>query len=104
MNRRRQFFSIIGLGFLLAGGTAAISREEFAVAVKPHRTLPTIAPEQRPQYKVLRVPAGGNLEDAFNAVAREGFQYAGPAQRYRQTEFIFVKSVPVEPVTSELAG
>jgi hypothetical protein len=35
---------------------------------------------------------------------REGFQYAGPAQRYGQTEFIFVKSVPVEPVTSELAG
>ena len=103
MNRRREFFKTIGLGFLLTGGTAAITSEEFAVAARPYGTLPPIAPDKRPQYKVLRVPAGDNLEDVFNAVAREGFQYAGPAQRYGQTEFIFVKWVPVEPVTSEAA-
>jgi hypothetical protein len=28
---------------------------------------------------------------SFNAVAREGFQYADSAQRYGGTEFIFVK-------------
>src|SRR3984893_19200856 len=37
MNRRRQFFSTIGLGFLLAGGAAAVPREELAAAAKPHR-------------------------------------------------------------------
>jgi hypothetical protein len=37
MNRRRQFFSTIGLGFLLAGGAAAVPREEFAATAKPHR-------------------------------------------------------------------
>jgi hypothetical protein len=40
----------------------------------------------------------------MNAVAREGFQYAGSIPRYGQTEFIFVKWVSVEPVTSEGAG
>src|ERR1700730_9405814 len=37
MNRRRQFFSTIGLGFLLAGGAAAVPREELAATAKPHR-------------------------------------------------------------------
>ena len=37
MNRRRQFFSTIGLGFLLAGGAAAVPREELAAAAKPDR-------------------------------------------------------------------
>src|ERR1700680_3889884 len=37
MNRRRQVFSTIGLGFLLAGGAAAVPREELAAAAKPHR-------------------------------------------------------------------
>jgi hypothetical protein len=41
------------------------------------------------------------VQDAFNAVARESFQYAGSVQRYGHTEFIFVKWVPVEPVASE---
>jgi hypothetical protein len=36
MNRRRQFFSTIGVGFLLAGGAAAVPREELAAAAKPH--------------------------------------------------------------------
>jgi hypothetical protein len=36
MNRRRQFFSTIGLGFLLAGGAAAVPREELAATAKPH--------------------------------------------------------------------
>jgi hypothetical protein len=47
------------------------------------------------------VPAGDRVEDVFNAVAREGFQYAGSAQRYGHTEFIFVKWVPVGPITPE---
>jgi hypothetical protein len=49
MNRRRQFFSTIGLGFLLVGGAAAAPREEFAAAAKPHRALPPTAPEHRPR-------------------------------------------------------
>jgi hypothetical protein len=88
----------MGLGFLLAGGAAAVPREEFAAT---YRTLPPIAPEQRPQYKVFTVPAGDSIEGVFNAVARENFQYAGSVQRYGRTEFIFVKWVPVEPVASE---
>jgi hypothetical protein len=101
MNRRRQFFSTIGLGFLLAGCAAAVPREELAATSKPHRTLPPIAPEHRAEYKVFTVPAGDNVQEAFNAVARESFQYAGSVQRYGQPEFIFVKWVPVEPVASE---
>jgi hypothetical protein len=101
MNRRRQFFSTIGLGFLLVGGAAAAPREEFAAAAKPHRALPPTGPEHRPEYKVLTVPAGDSVEDAFNAVARESFQYAGSVQRYGHTEFIFVKWVPVEQVSSQ---
>jgi hypothetical protein len=101
MNGRRRFLRTIGLGFLLAGGTAAASGEEFTAAAKPQRTMPPIAPEQRPQYKVFTVQTGDSVEDVFNAVAREGFQYAGAAQRYGHTEFIFVRWVPVEPVTSE---
>jgi hypothetical protein len=101
MNRRRQFFSTIGLGFLLVGGAAVAPREEFATAAKPHRTLPPTAPEHRPEYKVFSVPAGDRVEDVFNAVAREGFQYAGSAQRYGHTAFIFAKWVPVDPATFE---
>jgi hypothetical protein len=91
----------MGLGFLLAGGIAAVPREEFAVAAKPQPTFPPIAPEQRPQYKVFTIPAGDSIEDAFNAVARENFQYAGSAQRYGRIEFIFVRWVRVEPVVAE---
>jgi hypothetical protein len=101
MNRRRQFFSTIGLGFLLVGGAAAAPREEFAAAAKPHRALPPTAPEHRPEYKVLTVPAGDSVEDAFNAVARESFQYAGLVQRYGHPEFIFVKWVPLDPAAFE---
>ena len=75
---------------MLAGGTAAASGEEFTAAAKPQRTMPPIAPEQRPQYKVFTDQTGDSAEDVFNAVAREGFQYAGAAQRYGHTEFIFV--------------
>src|SRR5260370_31271733 len=56
MNRRRQFFSTIGLGFLLVGGAAAAPREEFAAAAKPHRTLPPTAPEHRPEFSTLGSP------------------------------------------------
>jgi hypothetical protein len=100
MNGRREFFRTIGLGFLLAGGTAAAPGEEFAVMAQPQPTSSPTAPEQRPQYKVFTVRAGESVEDAMNAVAREGFQYAGSIQRYGQTEFIFVKWAPVEPITS----
>jgi hypothetical protein len=97
VNRRRQFFSTVGLGFLIAGGAAAAPREEFAATAKPTRTLPPLAPERRPEYKVFTVPAGDSVQDAFNAVARESFQYAGSVQRHGRTEFIFVKWVPVDP-------
>ena len=100
MNGRRRFFRTIGLGFLLAGGTTAAPGAEFALTAKPQPTSPTTTPEQRPRYKLFSVRAGDSVEDAMNAVAREGFQYAGSIQRYGQTEFIFVKWVPVEPVTS----
>jgi hypothetical protein len=59
-------------------------------------------PEQRPEYKAFTVAAGDSVEDVFNAVAREGFQYAGSAQRH--TEFIFVKWVRIEPVVAEDAS
>jgi hypothetical protein len=104
MNGRRRFFRTIGLGFLLAGGTTAAPGAEFALTAKPQPTSSPTTPEQRPQYKLFSVRAGDSVEDAMNAVARKGFQYAGSIQRYGQTEFIFVKWVPVEPVTSEGAG
>jgi hypothetical protein len=81
MNRRRSV-SAIGLGFLLAGGSAAVPREEFAAAAEPHRMLQPNTPVQRPrypQYKVFNVPAGDSVEEVFNAVARQGFQYVGSA-------------------------
>jgi hypothetical protein len=101
MNGRRQLLSAVGLGSLLAGVTAVVPGEGFAATAKPHPTLPPIPPEQRPEYKVFTVAAGDSVEDVFNAVAREGFQYAGSAQRYGRTEFIFVKWVPVKRVMSE---
>src|SRR5262245_19305540 len=110
MNGRRRFFSTIGLGFLLAGGAAAAAREDRASTAEPQRTLAPIAPQQtlapiapqqRAQYKVFTIPAGDTVEDVFNAVAQENFQYAGWVRRYGDTEFIFVKWVPVEPVPPE---
>jgi hypothetical protein len=56
---------------------------------------------RRPEYKVFSVSAGDRVDNIFNAVAREGFQYAGSAQRYGHTEFIFVKWVPVGPIPPE---
>jgi len=100
MNRRRQFLSTIGQSLLLVGGAAVVPCEEFAAA-KPQRPLLPIAPEHRPEYKVFTIPAGDSVEDAFNAVARESFQYAGSVQRYGHTEFIFVKWVPIHPAGSE---
>ena len=90
MKRRRQFFSTIGLGFLLVGGAAAVPRDEFAAASKPHRTLLPTAPEHARNTR-FSPSAGDSVGDAFNAVARESFQYAGSVQRYGHTEFIFVK-------------
>jgi hypothetical protein len=104
MNGRRRFFRTIGLGFLLAGGTTAAPGAQFALTAKPQPTSSPTTPEQRPQYRLFSVRAGDSVEDAMNAVAREGFQYAGSIQRYGQTELIFVKWVSVEPVTSERAG
>src|SRR5262245_49786698 len=101
MNGRRRFFSTIGLGFLLAGGAAAAASEDRASTAEPQRTLAPIAPQQRAQYKVFTIPAGDTVEDVFNAVAQENFQYAGWVRRYGDTEFIFVKWVPVEPVSSQ---
>ena len=101
MNRRRQLLSAIGLGSLFAGATAVVPREALAATEKPRPTFPSSPPVQRPEYKVFSVPAGDRVEDVFNAVAREGFQYAGSAQRYGHTEFIFVKWVPVGPITPE---
>ena len=101
MNGRRRFFSTIGLGFLLAGGAAAAPREDLASTAEPQRAPAPITPERRAQYKVLTIPAGDSVEDVFNAVARENFQYAGSIRRYGDTEFIFVKWVPVEPVSSQ---
>jgi hypothetical protein len=104
MNRRRQFLSAIGLGFLLAGGSAAIPAEESVAVAEPRRLLQPSTPVQRsryPQYKVFNVPAGDSIEEAFNAVARQGFQYVGSAHRYGHTEFVFVKWVPAEPTKSE---
>jgi hypothetical protein len=103
MNERRQLLGAVGLGSLLAGVTAVVPGEGFAATAKPRPTLRPIPPDQRPQYRVFTVPAGDSIEDAFNAVAREGFHYAGSAQRYGHTEFIFVKWVVAEPMISENA-
>jgi hypothetical protein len=99
MNRRRQFFRTIGLGSLPAGGAAAAPREEFAATAKSRRT-PSLAPKHRAEYKIFTVAAGDSVEDVFNALARESFQYAGPVQRYGHTEFIFVKWMPIDPTAS----
>ena len=101
MNGRRRFFSTIGLGFLLAGGAAAAPREDLASTAEPQRTLAPSAPQQRAQYKVFTIPAGDSVEDVCNAVAQENFQYAGWMRRYGDTEFVFVKWAPVEPVSSQ---
>jgi hypothetical protein len=96
MNRRRQFLSAIGLGSLFAGVTAVVQSEALAAIERPPD--PQVL---RPEYKVLSVPAGDRVEDVFNAVAREGFEYAGSAQRYGETEFIFVKWLHVAPTARE---
>ena len=104
MNRRRQFLSAIGLGSLFAGVTAVVPREALAATEKPRPAFPSTPPVQRPEYKVFSVPVGDGVEDVFDlfiAVARKGFRYAGSAQRYGHTEFIFVKWVPVGPITPE---
>jgi hypothetical protein len=93
MNGRRQFFSAIGLGSLFAGMAAAVPDEAPEKARPSLRPMP---PEERPEYKVVAVPAGDSIENVFNAVA-EGFRYAGSTHRYGQTEFIFVKWVSVGP-------
>jgi len=98
MNGRRQLLGAVGLGSLLAGVTAVVPGEGFAATAKPRPTGQPIPPEQRAEYKVLTVAAADSVEEVFNAVAREGFQYAGSAQRYGRTEFIFVSWVRVEPV------
>jgi len=98
MNGRRQLLGAVGLGCLLAGVTAVVPGEGFAATAKPRPTGQPIPPEQRAEYKVLTVAAADSVEEVFNAVAREGFQYAGSAQRYGRTEFIFVRWVRVEPV------
>src|SRR5262249_16528725 len=90
MNGRRQLLGAVGLGSLLAGVTAVVPGEGFAATAKPPPTGQPIPPEQRAEYKVLTVAAADSVEEVFNAVAREGFQYAGSAQRYGRTEFIFV--------------
>jgi len=87
MTGRRELLSAVGLGSLLAVSAAT---------AKPLPGVQPSPPGQRPHYKVFSVPAGDRVEDAFNAVAREGFQYAGAAHRYGDTEFIFVKWVPVD--------
>src|SRR5262245_24743153 len=101
MNRRRQLLSAIGLGSLVTGVTAAIPRKSFASTERASRTVQPVSSAQRPEYseqranyKVLSVPAGASIEDAFNSLAGEGFQYVGSAQRYGDTEYIFVKWTP----------
>jgi len=103
MNGRRQLLGAVGLGSLLAGVTAVVPGEGFVATATAQPTVSPTAPEQRPQYKVFTIPAGDNIEDAFNVLAREGFQYAGSVQRYGSTEFIFVRWVRVEPVVAENA-
>ena len=86
MNRRRQLLSAIGLGSLFAGVTAVVPREALAATENPRPTFPATPPGRRPEYKVFSVAAGDRLEDVFNTIAREGFQYAGSAQRYGHTD------------------
>jgi hypothetical protein len=86
MNERRRFFSTIGLGFLLAGGAAAAPREDLVSTAQSQRTLAPITPQRRAQYKVLAIPAGDSVEDVFNALAQENFQYAGWMRRYGDTD------------------
>ena len=90
MKGRRQILGAIGLGSLLAGLTAAVPGEASATDAKPGGSAST-SPERRAEYKVFSVSAGDSVEEAFNAAARAGFRYAGSANRYGQTEFIFVK-------------
>ena len=104
MNGRRQLLGAVGLGSLLAGVTAVVPGEGFVTTAKPRPTGRPIPPEQRPEYKVFTVAAGDSIEEVFNAVAREGFQYAGSAQRYGRTEFIFVRWARVEPVVAEVVS
>jgi hypothetical protein len=104
MNERRQLLGAVGLSSLLAGVTAVVPGEGFAATAKPCPTGQQTPPEQRAEYKVFTVAAGDSVEEAFNTVAREGFQYAGSAQRYGRTEFIFVKWVRVEPVVAEVVS
>jgi hypothetical protein len=73
MNGRRQLLGAVGLGSLLAGVTAVVPGERFAATAKPRPTGRPIPPEQRAEYKVFTVTAGDSVEEAFNAVAREGF-------------------------------
>ena len=87
-------------GSCLPGGGRR-SREGLASSAQSQRTLAPITPQRRAQYKVLTIPAGDSVEDVFNALAQENFQYAGWMRRYGDTEFIFVKWVPVEPVSSQ---
>jgi hypothetical protein len=75
---------------LFAGVAAVVPCEGLAANGKS----PTPS-ASRPEYKVVSLPAGDRIEDILNPFAREGFQYAGSAQRYGQTEFILVKWVSV---------
>ena len=72
MNGRRQLLGAVGLGSLLAGVTAVVPGERFAATAKPRPTGRPIPPDQRAEYKVFTVAAGDSVEEAFNAVAREG--------------------------------
>jgi hypothetical protein len=104
MNGRRQLLGAVGLGSLLAGVTAVVPGEGFAATAKPRPTERPIPPEQHAEYKVFTVESADSVEEAFNAVAREGFQYAGSAQRYGRTEFIFVRWARDVPVAAEVAS
>ena len=104
MNGRRQLLGAVGLGSLLAGVTAVVPGEGFAATAKSQPTGRPIPPEHHAEYKVFTVEAADSVEEAFNAVAREGFQYAGSAQRYGRTEFIFVRWAPDDSVAAEVAS
>jgi hypothetical protein len=106
MNRRRQLLTAIGLGSVFAGVTAVVPREALAATEKPRPTFPLTPPVQRPEYEAFSVPASGSVEDVFdlfNAAASKGFRYAGFAQRDGHTEYIFVKWLPVRPITPDIA-
>jgi hypothetical protein len=70
-------------------------------AAQARRTLPPIAPERRAEYKVYSIPAGDSVEDAFNAVAREGFKIRGLGRTLRSNRVHFRQMGAVEPVASE---